>query len=114
MIPTIKKPILVTKKTATTTYHIITKNFIENTFKRAIIKSDVSDHFPICIFIPSANLLTKNDVIYQYKIIINGEKIETFLKNLYQCDWDTIKTLQLLYNFILPFCIIYDTFFCYE
>ena len=52
MIPTINKPTRVTKKTATEIHHIITNSFVENTFKTAIIKSDVSYHFPICNFIP--------------------------------------------------------------
>ena len=30
--------------------------------------------------------LTKYDFIYQYKTIINDEKIEAFLQNLYQYD----------------------------
>ena len=115
MIPTINKPTRVTKKTATVIDHIITKSFVENTFKTAIIKSDVSGHFPICIFISSTNLFTKNDVIYQYKRIINDEKIEAFLQNLYQYDWDTTKTDQNANegynNFILTFCTIYDIFF---
>ena len=42
-------------------------------------------------------------------------KIEVFLHNLYQYDWDTIKTHQdtneAYNNFILTFCTIYDTFF---
>ena len=63
MITTIHKPTRLTKKTATAIDGIITNSFVENTFKTAIIKSDVSDHFPICIFIPSTNLFTKNDVI---------------------------------------------------
>ena len=50
MISTINKPTRVTKKTATAIDHIITNSFVENIFKTAIIKSDVSDHFPICIF----------------------------------------------------------------
>ena len=81
-IPPIKKPTRLTKKTATTINHIITNDFKINTFKIAIIKSDVSNHFPICIFIPSANAFTKTDVIYQYKKTINDEKIEAFLQNL--------------------------------
>ena len=95
--------------------HIITNSFVENTFKTAIIKSDVSYHFPIFVFIPSTNLLTKNDVIYQYKRIINDEKIEASLQNLYHYDWDTINTHQdaneAYKNLILAFCTIYDNFF---
>ena len=56
-----------------------------------------------------------NYVIYQYKRIINDEKIKAFLQNLYQYDWDTIKTHQdtneAYNNSILIFCNIYDTFF---
>ena len=59
MIPTINKPTRVTKKTVTAIVYIITNSFVENTFKTAITKSDVSGHFPICIFIPSTNLFLK-------------------------------------------------------
>ena len=81
IITTTNKPTRVTKKTATAVDHIITNSFIENTFETAIIKSGVSDHFPICIFIPSTNLYTKIDVIYHYKRIINDEKVEVFLQD---------------------------------
>ena len=41
--------------------------------------------------------------------------IMTFFQNLYQLDWDTIKTHQdaneAYNNSILTFCRIYDTFF---
>ena len=83
MIPSINKP-RVTKKAASTIDHIIANSFVENTFKTAIINSDVSDHFPVSIFIPSTNIFTKNEVIYQYKRIFNDEKIEAFLPNVYQ------------------------------
>ena len=46
---------------------------------------------------------------------IDDEKIEAFLQNLYQFDWDAIKTHQdaneASNNFILTLCTIYDTFF---
>ena len=107
MIPTIKKLTRVTKKTATAIDHIITNSFVENTSKTAIIKSDVSDHLPICIVFPY--------VIYQYKRTLNDKKTEVFLQNLYQYDWDTIKTHQdaneAYKNFISTFCTISDTFF---
>ena len=49
------------------------------------------------------------------KRTINDKKIEAFLQNLYQYDWNTIKTNQgtkeAYNNFILIFCTIYDTFF---
>ena len=43
------------------------------------------------------------------------KKIGAFLQNLYQYDWDTIKTHQdaneAYNNFISIFCTTYDTFF---
>ena len=58
-LSTINKPIRVTKKTATGIDHIITKSFVENTFKTAINKADVSDHFPIFIFFLQRTYLQK-------------------------------------------------------
>ena len=43
------------------------------------------------------------------------KKFESFLQNLYQYDWDTIKTYQdaneAYHNFTLTFCTVYDMFF---
>ena len=50
MIPTINKPTRVTKHTATAIDNIITNCIINSDFKSAIVKMDLSDHFPI-IFI---------------------------------------------------------------
>ena len=56
MIPTINKPARVTKYTATAIDNIITNCIINSDFKSAIVKTDLSDHFPI-IFI---NELTRD------------------------------------------------------
>ena len=47
MIPNINKPTRVTNKTATAIDHILTNTYTEIIFKTAILKSDVTDHFPI-------------------------------------------------------------------
>ena len=49
LIPIIDKPTRITKTTATATDHIMTNSFIfiETELTTDIIKSDVSDHFPI-------------------------------------------------------------------
>ena len=73
MLPTINKPTRVTRKTATAIDHIITNDYIESLFKTAIIKSDISDHFPICIFFPSNTSSTENQINYQYKRTINSK-----------------------------------------
>ena len=57
MILTINKPTRVTRKRPTAINHILINSFIDTTIKTGIIKSDVSDHFPISLFIPSEEVL---------------------------------------------------------
>ena len=47
LIPTINKPTRVTRNTATAIDHIITNSVINAEFKTGIIKTDISNHFPI-------------------------------------------------------------------
>ena len=84
MTPTINKPARVTGKTATAINHILTNSFIDTIIKTGVIKSDVSDHFPICLFIPSEKVSVENEIVYIYKTIINDETIEAFTQNLYE------------------------------
>ena len=51
MIPTTNKPTRVTRKTTTAIDHILTNQFIKVNFKTTIFKTDISDHFPVCIII---------------------------------------------------------------
>ena len=52
LIPTINKPTRVTMKTATAIDHILTNSFVDTDFKSAIFKTDISDHFPVCLLLP--------------------------------------------------------------
>ena len=47
LVPTINKPTRVTNKTISAIDHIITNSIYNNNFKTGIIKTDISDHFPI-------------------------------------------------------------------
>ena len=47
IIPTIKKPTRFTKQTVRAIDHIITNSKIHTGFKSRIIKTDISDHFPV-------------------------------------------------------------------
>ena len=60
MIPTRNKPTRVTRKTATTFDHILTDQFINVNFKTAIFKTEISDHFPVCIIISLTEKLVEN------------------------------------------------------
>ena len=70
------------------------QQFIDTTIKTGIIKSDVSDHFPICFFIPSGKVSAENEIVYIYKRIINDETIEAFTQNLYENNLKDIKSIR--------------------
>ena len=80
MIQTINKSTRVTKKTATATDHIIINSFVQNTFKTAIIKSDVSDHFPICIFLLHETYLQNMMLSINIKKPLMVKKLKFFFK----------------------------------
>ena len=58
MMPIINKPARVTKNTATTINHIFINSITTTIFKTGIIKSDISDHFPI-FFVADYNIHIK-------------------------------------------------------
>ena len=58
MMPVIKKPTRVTKTTATAIDHIFINSVTTTKFKTGIIKSDISDHFPI-FFVADYNIHIK-------------------------------------------------------
>nr|XP_047124237.1 uncharacterized protein LOC124806962 [Hydra vulgaris] len=76
--PLINRPTRVTKYSATLLDNIITTDIFNNDIKKGIIKTDISDHFPIFLTIPTnqANvkkpnkILTKR-ILYNPQIIAN-------------------------------------------
>ena len=52
LIPTTNKLTRVTMKTVTAIDHILTNSFVDTDFKSAIFKTDISDHFPVCLLLP--------------------------------------------------------------
>ena len=79
-------------------------------FKTAILKYDVSDHFPICLIIPSSKFSSKNEHIYI--LIFTEQSIINFKKNVFEIDWQEIKALQNPWNaytyFLEQFLRLYD------
>ena len=51
MVPVINKPTRVTRYTATANDHMFTNSIINTEIKSAIIKADISDHFPILLLL---------------------------------------------------------------
>ena len=120
MIPIINKPTRVTKKTATAIDHIITNCFVDTNFKTAIFKSDICDHFPICVFLSPMIDENKNEVTYIYIVgiyvrNINSGTVEKFNQKLYEIDWNEVKSCEHPSEsceiFLTKFLSIYDDFF---
>ena len=115
MIPTINKPTRVTRKTATAIDNILTNCFIDRTFKTAIFKSDISDHFPICFIIPSMKTKIKNETFFLYKRNFNTDAKHAFQNELYETNWKDIETFtdpnEAYKAFLEKFLILYDKYF---
>ena len=90
MIPIIKKPACIGKKTATAIDHIFINSAITVKFKTGITRSDTSDHFPI-FFVTGYNIHIK-EARKRYIIRRNFSNIsvEIFRHKLLTVSWDSI------------------------
>ena len=79
LIPTINKPTRVAKNSATAIDHIITDYVLTCDFKTAILKTDLTDHFPIVIALKNDGLSQKHSKTkHLYERSYNEENIKAF------------------------------------
>ena len=74
LVPTINKSTRVTNKTMSAIDHIITNSVYNNDFKTGIIKTNISNHFPIIyVFIFRSSISSENQQKnrYLHKRIVN-------------------------------------------
>ena len=94
LVPTINKPTRVTNKTISAIEHIITNSIYNNDFKTAIIRTDISDHFPI-IYVSKLRSSTSSEnhqkYIYLYKRIINESSKTIFKRQSRGTSWDAVS-----------------------
>ena len=93
MIPTIKKPTRVTRNKATVIHHIITDTVISGIQHRSgIIKTDMSNHFPIIfVFNTCEESKPEDKAQFIYKHIYEEEQIELFRHEQSQIDKHCIR-----------------------
>ena len=94
-IPTINKPTSVGKNAATAIDHVIANCIVDCQFKTAILKTDVTDHFPI------AMALKTDETIHQSQKVQNVHKrnydentIESFKQRCREIDWTELKKCE--------------------
>ena len=90
-ILTVNKPIRVTRNTATAIDHVITNSVINARFKTGIIKTDISDHFPIFFIVKCVVDNTNARGEFIYKRIYSSDSIETFKQKLREVNWNEVK-----------------------
>ena len=115
MIPVIIKPPRVTTHTATEIDRMLTNSIINTEIKSAIIKADISDHFPI-LFVAKVkvdvNIKTEQ---YILKRNISDQSIKKFKQKLRGVTWDDIKIFDSVNNsydrFLQIFLSLYNECF---
>ena len=95
LIPLINKPTRVTRTNATAIDHILTNAFLNKQIETGIIKTEISDHFPIFLITdPITSSEIKNKRTLLYKRTINTATKEN-LKNIFaRKTWDYIKEID--------------------
>ena len=106
LIPVINKVTRVTKTSVTAIDHIITNSYLNTYIQTGIIKTDISDHFPIFLVTNTATI---------YKRFINNETIQYFRTLLNNVTWEEVENTdcpEKAYNtFLDKFQVIYDQAF---
>ena len=118
MIPTINRPTRVTRNTATAIDHIITNTVISGIQHRSgIIKTDISNHFPIVFALNTCEKSKPGDKAqFIYKRFYGEEQTDLVKHELSQIEWNNIiKTMDnpntASKNFFDIFFKTYGTYF---
>ena len=114
-IPLINKPTRISKNNATVIDHLLTNTFINENYLTGIVKTDISDHFPI-FFITETDVNKTRKSNFVFKREINDVNLRKFNEALLGINWtsvlrntdpntaydDFLKTFLLYYNRFFP------------
>ena len=109
LIPVINKPARVSKSNATIIDHFLANSFLNTYCFTGIVKTDISDHFPI--FLISNEKISENAKhVTIRKRVINKESILYFMKILHEVNWTHLYTLcdpNQAYSYFLRTLVVY-------
>ena len=115
LVPVVNKPTRVTKTNATLIDYIVTNSFTDQENLTGILKTDISDHFPIFNISMKHGLDSIDKKVTIKKRIINADSIQEFRDILSEVNWGN---LYLISNhnhsyeyFLKVFSGIYDIAF---
>ena len=93
-IPIISKPTRISKTNATIINHINTNNFPETDLKTGILKSDISDYFPVFLISKTTEADKHSAETFVKRRNINSEALQEFKQILSLVDWDPVTKPQ--------------------
>ena len=94
LIPVINKPTRITKKSATAIDHIMTNTFVDADITTGIIKTDISDHFPIFLISKTQGINIYPQKSSILKRHINKNSINDFNNLLHEENWNDIFSIN--------------------
>ncbi|XP_065658222.1 uncharacterized protein LOC136082726 [Hydra vulgaris] len=113
--PLIDRPTRITEKTASIIDNIVTNDVFNESLKKGIIKSDISDHFPIFFSINIKPKVLPNERTTFLKRFYNEANLLSFYEQLSLLHWKDINTssdVNFAYNqFFKSFYEVYDVNF---
>ena len=112
VIPLINKPTRVTTKSATLIDNIFTNFIFDMSLKKGIIKSDISDHFPIFVSVNISKIKNnhKGKTVVK-KRTFNQRDIQSFKDDLLNINWSILDSNETDNNydyFLKMFSDLYD------
>ena len=117
LLPMINKPTRVSRKSISIIDHINTNFYFHSNVKSGIIKTPISDHFPVFMSAEeNSEIFTeKNEISHIYKRIITDEKIQIFKSKIHDFDWQEVliqtDTNKAYMSFLKILSSVYDEVF---
>ena len=102
-IPLIDKPTRYCKNSVTIIDNILSNCLFDNTLKKAIIKSDISDHFPIIFTIQTGKTQSKYQTLVYNKSDFDEANEAAFKQQLSLLHWRHVSSQKDVNN-------MYETF----
>ena len=94
-IPLINKPTRVSRNNATLIDHILTNTFMSEKYLTGIIKTDISDHFPV-FFVTDTEINKTEKPRFIFRREINDANLKQFNEKLLSVNWTSVlKTWTL-------------------
>ena len=115
-IALINKPTRVANKSATIIDNVITTNVFNESLKKGIIKSKLSDDIPIFFSISTSKLTQNSSPLKLKKRFFNESNLASFKNQISNINWDILNSTQCSANslyetFLNIFSEIYDVNF---